>query len=90
MRPAGTYIQIAPRSEMTMKRNLHTFAGVVDPDYRGNIKVVMHNFGSTSHKHGDKIAQLVLENAMITDIVKVDHLQPLQQGQIKSNHNDYS
>ena len=39
--PTGTYIQIAPRSGLTVKKHLHTLAGVVDPDYRGNITVVI-------------------------------------------------
>ena len=32
--PAGTYLRIAPRSGLTIKRHLTTLAGVVDPDYR--------------------------------------------------------
>ena len=78
--PTGTYIRIAPRSGLTVKKHLHTLAGVVDPDYRGNITVVMHNFGSdpVTFRRGDKIAQLILENAMITDIIEVD-LLPLTQ-----------
>ena len=79
--PSGTYIRIAPRSGLTVKKNLHMLAGVVDPDYRGNITVIMHNFGTepvTFHR-GDKIAQLILENAVITDIIEVDLLTPTQR-----------
>ena len=43
--PSGSSLRIAPRSGLTVKRSLHTLAGVVDPDYTGNITVVMHNFG---------------------------------------------
>ena len=32
--PDGSYIQITPRSGLTVKQKLHTLAGVVDPDYR--------------------------------------------------------
>lgn len=36
--------------------------GVVDPDYRGEIKILLHNAGGGNHwvEHGDRIAQLVL------------------------------
>ena len=66
-----------------MKQHLHTLAGVVDPDYTGNITVVMHNFGSQpqTFKRGDKIAQIVLENAIITEVVEVESLQPTQRGE---------
>ena len=82
-RPAGTYIQIAPWSGLTVKRHLHTLAGVIDPDYQGNIIIVMHNFGTEPQTFhcSDKIAQMVLENAMTTGIVEVEHLQPSNWGQ---------
>ena len=44
--PSGTYLRIAPRSGLTVKAQLHTMAGVVDPDYTGNVSVVLHNFGT--------------------------------------------
>ena len=36
--------------------------GVVDPDYRGEIKVALHNHSEETQvvKHGDRIAQLVI------------------------------
>ena len=38
-------------------------AGVVDPDYTGNIGVVLHNFGTTEQKivRGERMAQLIPE-----------------------------
>ena len=36
--------------------------GVMDPDYRGELKVVLHNSSGETHwvEHGDRIAQLIL------------------------------
>ena len=69
--PSGTYIRIAPRSGLTVKKNLHT------------ITVVMHNFGTEPviFQSGDKIAQLILENVVITDIIEVNLLEPTQRSQ---------
>ena len=47
--PAGTDIQIALWSGLTVKRHLHTLARVINPDYQGNITIVMHNFGTLPH-----------------------------------------
>ena len=74
--PSGSYLRIAPRSGLTVKNSLHTLAGVVDPDYTGNITVVMHNFGTTpqTFQRGDKIAQIIVENASTPEMVEVkDH-----------------
>ena len=38
-------------------------AGVIDPDYRGRIQVILHNFGHKSfhiNKH-DRIAQIIIK-----------------------------
>ena len=61
----GTYVRIAPRSGLTVKNNLTTMAGVIDPDYRGEVKIVLHNFGENEQKiqPKQKIAQLILEKA---------------------------
>ena len=71
--PTGTYGRIASRSGLALKHNIEIKAGVIDPDYTGSIKVILHNFGPTPYtvKQGDRIAQLVLEKISQPDI-KVD------------------
>ena len=61
--PSGTYGRIAPRSGLTVKNNLTVFAGVIDNDYRGNVRVALYNFGDKpqSISKGDKIAQIIFE-----------------------------
>jgi len=73
--PTGTYGRIAPRSGLAVKHGLDTLAGVVDPDYRGEIKVVLLNTDMRVPfviKPGYRIAQLVLEKYEVADVVEVD------------------
>ena len=74
--PAGTYLRIAPRSGLTVKRDVDTLAGVVDPDFTGNIVVVLRNFGSVPQifSRGDKIAQLIVEQATTPSVQLVTKL----------------
>ena len=46
-----------------MKNFIDTGAGVVDADYRGEVKVLLFNHAETDFeiKEGDRVAQLVLE-----------------------------
>jgi dUTP pyrophosphatase len=61
--PEGTYGRIAPRSGLAAKHHLAVGAGVIDADFRGNVKVVLFNHGSLDFhvSKGDRIAQLLLE-----------------------------
>ena len=45
--PQGTYGRIAPRSGLTVRHKITVMAGVIDPDYTGNIMVVLYNYGNT-------------------------------------------
>lgn len=53
--------QINPRSSMAAKHNIRVGARVIDPDYRGNIKVNLHNDSDREYqiRVGDRIAQIV-------------------------------
>ena len=44
--PHDTYGRIAPRSGLEVKHRLITNAGVIDADYRGEVKVVLVNQGN--------------------------------------------
>ena len=61
--PPGCYGRIAPRSELALKRFLDIGAGVIDSDYRGEVGVILFNFGTEDFvvNMGDKIAQLSFE-----------------------------
>ena len=70
--PPNTYGKLLPRSGNTIKKNIDVKAGVIDADYTGEIKVILHNFGNNtqSFSAGDKIAQLVIE--------KIDMATPIE------------
>ena len=44
--PHGVYGRIAPRSGLSVKHGIQTGAGVIDPDYTGELKVILFNHGS--------------------------------------------
>jgi dUTP pyrophosphatase len=61
--PLGTEMQVRPRSGLALKHGitLPNSPGTVDPDYRGELKVIMQNLGAepVSIRRGERIAQLV-------------------------------
>ena len=59
----GFYIRIAPRSGLAVKKSIDIGAGVVDNDYRGELKIVLINNGNEEFnvEEGDKIAQFIVE-----------------------------
>ena len=75
--PVGHYGRIAPKSGLTLKHHVTVLAGVVDPDYTGNVGVVLYNLSSNTkftRLVGEPIAQLILEVASILPIVEVKTL----------------
>ena len=46
-RSNDTYLHIAPRSGLPVKQDIHTLAGIVDPDFTENIVAVLHTFDYT-------------------------------------------
>ena len=57
-------IQIRPRSGLAAKKNIGILntPGTIDSDYRGEIKVIIFNYGKKNFiiNSGDRIAQMVL------------------------------
>ncbi len=81
--PLGTYGRIAPRSGLSITQSLDIGAGVIDPDFRGNLGVVLINSGPRPFfvKRGYKIAQLILEEIRDAKIVVTETLTDTKRDQ---------
>ncbi|AGX93325.1 ORF1 [turkey adenovirus 5] len=80
--PEGCYGRIAPRSGLATKFFIDVGAGVIDPDYRGNVSVVLFNFADSSFsiRRGDRIAQLILERMCVPELAELADLDWTQRG----------
>ena len=62
--PPGFEGQVRPRSGLALRHGVTVLnaPGTIDADYRGEVKVVLANFGDEPFtvRHGDRIAQLVI------------------------------
>jgi len=80
--PDGYEIQVRPRSGLAAKDGISitNSPGTIDADYRGEVKVILHNLGDkVFHVYpGLKIAQLVLKEALQADFIKVESLDDLE------------
>lgn len=61
--PEGCAGLIWPRSGLAVKHGIDTLAGVVDSDYRGEVRVVLANHGKADYtiQKGDRIAQMLIQ-----------------------------
>lgn len=81
--PPGTYGRIAPRSGLAVKHGLDVGAGVVDPDYTGELKVVLFNHDDHQTfiiRPGYRIAQLIVEPFQAPDVEEVEDIAETERG----------
>src|SRR5436853_7231914 len=80
--PSGTYTRIAPRSGLAAKHSIDIGAGIIDQDYRGEIKVILINHSKYPYqvRPGDRIAQLKLEKILIATPRKIEVLDGTTRG----------
>jgi dUTP pyrophosphatase len=65
-----------------VKHGIQTGAGVIDPDYTGELKVILFNQGGEKFeiKQGDRIAQLILEKCETPPIEEVTTIEDTERG----------
>jgi dUTP pyrophosphatase len=80
--PPGWYGRVAPRSGLAARYGIDTLAGVIDPDYRGELRVLIINNGDApvSFGAGERIAQLVIERAAVCKYVWSEELGETVRG----------
>ena len=82
--PEGYEIQVRPRSGLALKHgiSLPNTPGTIDADYRGELKVILINFGEEEFRvaRGDRIAQLVLAPVTLAAWEEVGALDDTARG----------
>ena len=81
--PLGHYGRLASKSGLAILHHLHVGAGVKDPDYMGEVKVLLINIAPHAHSiiRGDPIAQLILEKVSLPILKGVKELPPTTRGE---------
>lgn len=83
--PQGYEIQVRPRSGLAFKSGVTVLntPGTIDADYRGEIKIILANFGDQNFtiKRGDRIAQLVpMKIPETVDFAEMDSITETSRG----------
>lgn len=83
--PLGFEAQIRPRSGLAIKNNIGILnsPGTIDSDYRGEVKIVLTNFGKDNFivKKGDRIAQMIISKYERITWDIVDELTVTKRGE---------
>jgi len=82
--PEGYEIQVRPRSGLAAKYGIGILnsPGTIDSDYRGEIKIILINFGKDKFKisRGDRIAQMVVSRVYTAKLIETDDLEISHRG----------
>ncbi len=82
--PDGFEAQIRPRSGLAARHRITTLnsPGTVDSDYRGEIRVILINFGKEPFavNRGDRIAQMIITRVARATLVEQDSLEDTKRG----------
>ncbi len=82
--PSGFEAQIRPRSGLAARYGLTMLnsPGTIDPDYRGEVKVILCNLGEQpiTIENGDRIAQMVICPVAETELIESSELTETKRG----------
>jgi dUTP pyrophosphatase len=81
--PPGFVGLVWPRSGLAVRHGIDTLAGVIDSDYRGEVRVVLVNHGEEPFRiaAGDRIAQLLVQPVVRADFAHGDSLADTERGE---------
>ena len=82
--PPGYEAQVRPRSGLALKHGVTVLnaPGTIDSGYRGEVGVILVNFGAAAFavKKGDRIAQLVIAPVTQPQVVEADARDATDRG----------
>jgi len=82
--PRGCEAQVRPRSGLAIKHRIGLLnaPGTIDSDYRGEVSVILYNFGEAGFtvRRGDRIAQLVFCRLPAVELVAEAELDDTERG----------
>ncbi len=91
--PAGYEAQIRPRSGLAIKHQIGVLnsPGTIDADYRGEIKIILFNFGENDFvvEHNTRIAQMVVSRHESINFVITDQLDDTDRGSGGFGHTEH-
>lgn len=81
--PEGHVGLVWPRSGIAVRDGIDTMAGVIDSDYRGEVRVLLINHGREPFRirRGDRIAQLLVQRVDPAEFVPADELPESARGE---------
>ena len=92
--PEGFEIQVRPRSGLAAKHGLGILnsPGTIDSDYRGEVKIILINFGKEDFiiHPGDRIAQLILSKVYKAILEETEELNNSKRGEGGFGHSGKS
>jgi dUTP pyrophosphatase len=82
--PGGYEAQVRPRSGLALRNRIGLLnsPGTIDSDYRGEVGVILFNFGDTDFtvSRGDRIAQMVICSLPRAELIEADVLDMTGRG----------
>ena len=82
--PEGVECQVRPRSGLALRHGitLPNSPGTIDPDYRGELKIIMQNLGgeSVTLERGSRIAQLIFARFEEPEVVLSEQVSETDRG----------
>ena len=82
--PAGYEAQIRPRSGLAIKHGIGVLnaPGTIDADYRGEIKIILFNYGKEDFiiTPGTRVAQMIIAKHEIVDFAVTEKLDETTRG----------
>jgi len=81
--PVGFVGNIRDRSGLPAKQSIHTMAGIIDPNFRGEIGIILINLGHEEFKieKNMRIAQMLIQKCEIVQFEEANELAETNRGE---------